>query len=174
VQAEVAKGEGVYIGRRMNTTANKRLGGEQCQHGEGGCCVFNAGGPGYLFDNVALTLLAGSVLGCRKGQMTGVDDLFVGCCLEAVGVHALDTRDEAGGDRFHVFDPQFCEDYTLPKDRAKAMREDWWVARALARSPVTSPRPAPPRPAPPRRAASRCAAALCRRAVPPCPPSRAL
>ena len=131
VQAAQKTGKGVYIGRRMNTTDYQnrqphRVQNNQCRHGEADCCVFNAGGPGYLFDNVALEALARTAHSCRAGIRAGVDDLYVGCCLEAVGVHALDTRDAQGGDRFHVFDPQFCLDYMRPKDEAKAMREDWY------------------------------------------------
>ena len=48
-----------------------------------------------------------------------------------LGILPVDTRDRNGGERFHAFDPQFCNDYRLPRDTKKAMREDWFYSYSL-------------------------------------------
>jgi hypothetical protein len=118
VAAERVKGEGVYVGRRMNTTATMlhqlkkhamaEPGATDCPE----CCVFCAGGPTYSLDAVALRRLAGVVMTCMPGERSHADDHFLGCCLQKrLGVVALDTRDENGGERFLVHPPDICVQY---------------------------------------------------------------
>lgn len=123
VTDQVEKGKGVYIGRHMDSRTMLK--------GKGGGCRFNVGGGGYLLDGVAMELLHDKIGDCFPDKRTSADDMFLGCCLEKHGVLPMDTRDALGGERFHPFDPQFCMDYTLPKDKEKAMREDWFYSYSL-------------------------------------------
>jgi len=129
VQTEKKKGKGVYIGRSMDSRFyhDQRGGG---RHNKG--CRFNVGGSGYLFDRVALMRLSERVEECQPGLKSSADDMLIGCCVEEkLGILPLDTRGPKGGERFHPFDPQFCSDYHLPRDRDKAMREDWFYSYSL-------------------------------------------
>mmetsp|Transcript_27387 Transcript_27387/g.38218 ORF Transcript_27387/g.38218 Transcript_27387/m.38218 type:complete len:311 (+) Transcript_27387:185-1117(+) len=122
IQGRVAEGKGVYVGRSMDSRFYMKHGG----------CRFNVGGSGYVFDDVAMKGLSQHIADCFVGKKSSADDMLMGCCLEEkLGILPVDTRDSAGGERFHPFDPQFCSDYTLPKDKAKAMREDWFYSYSL-------------------------------------------
>ncbi len=104
VQKVVKTGNGVYIGRYMDTKPMQTYGGGKCLEHEP-CCMFCVGGPGYLLDDKALSKLSANISSCHPGFKTSADDLMVGCCLQDMGILPLDTRDSDGGERFHPFDP---------------------------------------------------------------------
>jgi glycoprotein-N-acetylgalactosamine 3-beta-galactosyltransferase len=128
VVTEVARGKGVYIGRRSNTTAQKLFESSNTPDHCPECCVFNAGGPTYNLDKTALRVLAGTIHTCNPGVETSTDDMNVGCCLQHSGIVGFDTRDANGGERFHIFPPGICRQYQLPTDFEKAVKEDYFFA----------------------------------------------
>jgi hypothetical protein len=92
-------------------------------------CVFNAGGSTYLMDSIALNRLAGVIDTCFTMRRSHADDLYLGCCLQhKLGIVGFDTRDQFGSERFHIFPPQICNDYRIPTDIPKAIREDYFFA----------------------------------------------
>ncbi|GAB5357000.1 hypothetical protein AAMO2058_000336300 [Amorphochlora amoebiformis] len=123
VQSVVREGKGAYVGRSMDSNEYmKPLKG----------CKFNVGGSGYLLDKIALERLSKVIMTCYPTRKTSADDLMMGCCLEEkLNILPIDTRGPNGGERFHPFDPQFCSDYTLPTDKAKALKKDWFYSYSL-------------------------------------------
>jgi len=123
-QANHAK-RGIFVGRRMNNKRMQRVApSEQC--------MFNGGGPGYLFDRNGLATMAGGIGEFMKEKRTHSDDLMLGCAAEAMNITIIDTRDKAGGERFHVFDPEICNSYQPPLGDvaiAKAYKEDWYFSQ---------------------------------------------
>lgn len=95
--------------------------------------IHQSGGAGYLLDQMALNALfhpaplswvkpqametIDSQLSnttvpvfeyakvCAPTLRTSAEDAQVGKCLQALGIHAMDTRDENGHDRFHFLYP---------------------------------------------------------------------
>jgi len=79
-------GKGLYIGSR------KKEGGNMDK-------IFNAGGSGYILDRAALASLAKQLPICWPGQVGFWEDVNIASCLKKENVHAIDTRDELGGER---------------------------------------------------------------------------
>jgi hypothetical protein len=68
---------------------------------------------------------------CLPDEISHSDDLLLGMCAGLADVPFVDTRDDKGGERFHVFEPEICSSYQLPQDLAKAKREDWYYSQTV-------------------------------------------
>jgi glycoprotein-N-acetylgalactosamine 3-beta-galactosyltransferase len=103
VKAVQAKGNGAFVGRRMNNT--RALAGPTVEKAE--ITLYNGGGSGYLFDRVGLLKVSARVRAkdprCLPTKRSHSDDLLLGNCATVAGVPIVDTRDSRGGERFHVF-----------------------------------------------------------------------
>merc|ERR1711971_328024 len=66
---------------------------------------YYSGGAGYVLSKEALRRFAtGATDTCRSDG--GAEDAELGKCIEMLGVKTADTKDVAGGTRFHCFDPE--------------------------------------------------------------------
>ena len=97
VQRLEASGEALYMGRRMSV--------------DGTGPAFNTGASSYVLNKVALGLLVKEIASttnpeCPHTLQTSEEDVCVARCLKSAGVLPLDTRDAAGGDRFHPIAPE--------------------------------------------------------------------
>jgi glycoprotein-N-acetylgalactosamine 3-beta-galactosyltransferase len=108
VVGETAKKKGVYIGHRLMN--GKRY-------------AFNAGGPGYVLDRVAVGLV---VNGAEKVglDITPVEDLKVAEIMLAAGVEPMHTEDGVS-QRFHLFAPEFYLSFNPNSEKDK----DGWVMK---------------------------------------------
>jgi glycoprotein-N-acetylgalactosamine 3-beta-galactosyltransferase len=90
-----ARGEPLYLGRRMKLDGNPRR-------------LFNAGGPGYLLNRPALVKFREAVENPScwdPNHFVSDEDVNIAKCLEMKGVYPLDTRDGEGRERFMPFRP---------------------------------------------------------------------
>ena len=63
--------------------------------------TFPGGGCGYTFNRAALTMFAEDCLPNFLPNATNSrEDMYVGGCFAARGIHTVDTRDETGAWRF--------------------------------------------------------------------------
>jgi len=83
----------LYVGHRI------KLGGDPAK-------VYNSG-AGYTLNREAVMKLVKNMHteGCQPGGVSFAEDWMLGHCLASMGIDAVDTRDEEGGERFHMFDP---------------------------------------------------------------------
>lgn len=87
----------VYLGRALAQRSRKRV-------------VFNSGAAGYVLSQATLRVLKESTTSqCRATSTSkwiqGNPGLYLAECLESMGIHALDTRDADGRQRFHAYGP---------------------------------------------------------------------
>jgi hypothetical protein len=69
---------------------------------------FNTGGAGYVLNKVALkTLVEKSLPSCRHDIFMSIEDVNMAFCLREAGVHANDTADAQGSQRFFHYSPEF-------------------------------------------------------------------
>ena len=121
VQVERRKGKGVYLGRRFTIDNSEHL--------------YNSGGPGYVLDSIALSLLVQGLNGeadmCKTHVETSVEDLYTANCLRNTAeIYPLETRDHTGRERFHHFTPAMLNTYTMKRDEYNRSA-DWWVVHSL-------------------------------------------
>jgi hypothetical protein len=119
VVAEVAKQKGVYIGHRTEKSKSRWA----------DPLVFNAGGPGYVLDRVAVGLVVEGYReeDAKKGQpqpVTPVEDVKVGEVLKKAGVFPMHTEDGVS-QRFHLFAPEFYLSFDPNSEKDK----DGWVTK---------------------------------------------
>lgn len=69
--------------------------------------VYNTGGPGYVLNSAAISLLASQLDTslCFAHSLASFEDILIGSCLGELGIHPIDSRDELSRERFHWFDP---------------------------------------------------------------------
>jgi len=103
---------GVYLGRRFKANGNPQR-------------IFNSGGAGYVFDRRALRTLIQQLdrPHCKPTLRAFYEDVMVAQCLKnaAQPIHAYDTRDPQGRERFHPFQPGHHLSY-----RANTRANDWY------------------------------------------------
>lgn len=107
IRQEDAAGTPLYLGRRF-----KRPGDD---------FAYCSGGAGCVLNKPALEAFVES----RNEIETPVGfpaDVLVGMTLARSGIHPLDTRDEAGAERFHPFTPRVHYEY-----RSRHAPEDDWL-----------------------------------------------
>jgi hypothetical protein len=86
----------------------------------------------WVMNTVALRILASLLTAhiCSPDDLSGADDVNIGSCFGAIGIQPLDTTDEFGEDRFHVFSPWMHADVVgdpkvnpwYPQYRQRAMQ----------------------------------------------------
>jgi glycoprotein-N-acetylgalactosamine 3-beta-galactosyltransferase len=101
IRAEVAKGNGIYLGRKLQPPIDKFP-----KHHE--LIDFNSGGAGYLVDKVALKILGENLnsakcLAYHTGSWEDVN--IANCLLVTSGIVPYDTRDHLKRERFHHYPP---------------------------------------------------------------------
>jgi glycoprotein-N-acetylgalactosamine 3-beta-galactosyltransferase len=113
IRAAGEGGEPLFLGRRF------KEGGKEDK-------IFNSGGAGYVLNRRALELLNGQFEGdkCMPHLKAFWEDVMVARCLKNEGVHAYDTRDGQGAERFHPFTPGHHLHYAAPK---KNPESDWYI-----------------------------------------------
>ena len=101
---------------------------------------YNAGGPGYVLDSVALEKFAAALMfkddkidGCFTNLTISSEDVFTAYCLAKVcDIYPIDTRDVDGLERFHHFEP-----HTLNMDMNDIIKKfgqkfyDFWSSSAV-------------------------------------------
>ncbi|CAM9742924.1 unnamed protein product [Chrysoparadoxa australica] len=77
---------------------------------------FNAGGPGYILNQKALTVLKQNMYDerCQPHASRRQEDVQVAKCLALSFVFPYDTRDALGRERFHPFSPGTHFGYRIP------------------------------------------------------------
>jgi hypothetical protein len=69
---------------------------------------YNTGGAGYVLNRQALKELVEKTLPtCRPDNINSVEDVNTALCLREAGVHANDTADAQGSQRFFHYSPDF-------------------------------------------------------------------
>jgi glycoprotein-N-acetylgalactosamine 3-beta-galactosyltransferase len=109
IRAEVAKGRGVYLGRKFQPPNN---------------LVFNSGGAGYILDKAALRILKDHIdlPGCFPHQVGFWEDVNIANCLKTSNaIVPYDTRDHLKRERFHPFTPGQHLTYRTPP------KPDWYA-----------------------------------------------
>ncbi|CAM9430528.1 unnamed protein product [Discosporangium mesarthrocarpum] len=98
----------MYLGRRFILSTGK---------------IFNSGGASYVLNKAALLVLAKNLDSpkCFVNQECPDEDVKVGHCLALEDVHAYDTRDPLGRERFHPFTPGHHLNYRIPEGDS-----DWY------------------------------------------------
>ena len=91
--------------------------------------LFNSGGAGYTLNRAALNLLIANLENekCRPHQRVFAEDVNVAHCLKVNGVVPYDTRDSAGGERYHPFTPANHLGWRPPaKRKLDGSSPDWY------------------------------------------------
>ena len=89
-----------FVGRRFHDKGRKGPNGENRN--------FNSGAPGYTLSRAALIKFLANInddVQCSAHKRTSEEDLMISRCLGHLGIHAIDSRDANGRERFHPFDP---------------------------------------------------------------------
>lgn len=69
---------------------------------------YNSGGAGYVFSKKTLALFIIAMKDPSQCKLKSfAEDVEVGSCLDSMGVHPGDTRDEQGRETFHPFAPAY-------------------------------------------------------------------
>ena len=104
-----SRGEPLYLGRRMRQV---QWSGSDLLGVSASGQAFNSGGAGYVLNKMALRLLGPELAKphklspqCAAEVRDSAEDVRVAACLEHLGVLPADTRDAAGEERFHPFNP---------------------------------------------------------------------
>ena len=106
---------GLFIGAR------KKEGGDMDK-------LFNSGGAGYVLSRKTLRALERQLSTCRPNQHGFWEDVNVALCLKNEGILPIDTRDDAGSERFHLFNPGHILSWRPPKpDPTK----DWFYVYSM-------------------------------------------
>jgi len=100
-------GEPLYLGRRLKQPEAD--------------FTYNSGAAGYVLNKSALETFVESRADVA-GRFGSAEDAMVGWVLEQSAVRPLDTRDEAGAERFHPFTPRHHCEYR----RANVPENDWF------------------------------------------------
>jgi glycoprotein-N-acetylgalactosamine 3-beta-galactosyltransferase len=83
--------------------------------------LYNAGGPGYVMNKAALkTFVVEGLPKYYENDVFFAEDLLVGRVLKNFGIHAYETKDEHGGERFMQDTPGFFYSYRLPPEGDQA------------------------------------------------------
>ena len=116
-----AKRAPLYIGRRFAQGGNANL-------------IFNAEGAGYLLNRKALVhfMTNADQRQCSPGVQSPMTDVLLARCLRRSHpkVHAHDTKDAQGRERFHPFPP---DDHVLFKETPKdsAYKKSWYETYSI-------------------------------------------
>jgi hypothetical protein len=93
--------------------------------------VFNHGGSGYLLNREALRRVV--TIGfdpkkklCDLYLRSPAEDRVMGRCCKRLGIHAVDSSDSEGRQRFHAMPPQFIETFNGTDAQTARGVGSWW------------------------------------------------
>jgi glycoprotein-N-acetylgalactosamine 3-beta-galactosyltransferase len=115
-EIQTAQNGGIFLPNGTETTQYPLYLGKRYKwygHAHG---IYNSGGPGYTMNRAALKkLVVEGLPNVHPHEVRALEDKTIGEVFRAISVHAYDTKDDNGSERYMHFPPSFYYNFNVSK-----------------------------------------------------------